>query len=984
MQPHSAHAESSPHGRMASAVAAYILLSTIAATGEPLTVALLDQPLLFAYGSWEGKSEVTGNGLVVGAPTGKGGGGCNAQLDLSAHAGKVPALRLRVGEGNGAQRITILLRDAAGNDGRWEFPLGEPGAGMVTALPLSGGSLAEPDWLNRGAALDLAHIVQWQLGGDWGDKPMEVGVERILLLAEQDDPEVAAARQERRGRDEAARKKVEGNLAAARAQVTHTPQSPWIERCYTVAPDVLAVSIRAREIVPGHIEPYVPQPGDTLEPKDYRADLIRNGQRVAKVIGPKLDTLVFDEQITGDPLLEILAGVPDTWAISSASDPAYATPTVPGKVSRKSKPVDWRFGGWVGDFAMRHIVYLQLPRPLTEGETYRLDCARINLRGPAHEFTYAPSTTWSEAVHNCQIGFRPDDPVKRGFVSVWLGTGGTHHYAEGLGFAVLDDATGTEVFRGKLAMAYSADQPESLWVKEPRNWNYTDVLRADFAEVTRPGTYRLHVDGVGCSYPFRIADDVWEKAFLVQMQGFYNQRSGIELGPPYSDYRRPRDLHPADGVRVLQSTYSILDGGSEGEGLEKGNTDEQVPEGWGGYHDAGDWNPRRMTHMRGNTDLLLELLLMHPGYFGNLSWALPKDYPVPPMLNEIMFEVDCFRRLQLPSGACRYGMETNGDPRDGEVSWRQTMDVYVYAPDPWSGFIYASVAARLAGVLERYDAELARTYRESAVRAMEWSEAEWAKVRGRPEVQERWEIPDDRNFAAIELYRVTGEKRWLDVFMEDTVLKDETPELFAWGKHVQQHAAFSYCLLPDSLADPAMKAKARRATLVMADRALEYAKGNAWGLTTSDKGRPLFQFFYTVPLAVDLVRAHYLTGDERYLAGIVQACLFAGGANPVNATFTVGVGTEWPHNPLKVDARLSGQPTPLGQTVYGPCDYLNWSDDFHTWPMKQLLSQASTPGPYEWPVPESFYDIWIYVAQDEYTVEGFGQNAYVWGYLAAR
>jgi len=49
-----------------------------------------------------------------------------------------------------------------------------------------------------------------------------------------------------------------------------------------------------------------------------------------------------------------------------------------------------------------------------------------------------------------------------------------------------------------------------------------------------------------------------------------------------------------------------------------------------------------------------------------------------------------------------------------------------------------------------------------------------------------------------------------------------------------------------------------------------------------------------------------------------------------------------------------------------------------------LLSGVNVPGPYEWPVPEAFYDIWIYVAQDEYTVEGFGQNAYVWGYLAAR
>jgi len=970
--------------RWLSALALLSLSRCGAAEGQPMAISSFDRPLLFAYGSWENVVSVEGNRLTIHGVDSRGGCGCDAELDLSAGVERMPALRVRVGAGNETATIALLLGDAAGNLSRFEFALPPPAPEPATLLPAKGGSLAEPDLLEKGGPLDLAHITQWQIGGDWSGRPMEVDVEAILLLAEADDPAVAVARQARRDRLEAERREAERRLAEARANVRHTPESPWVEACHAVAPDVLAVAIRARDIVPGRVEPYVPQPGDRLEDKGHRADLVREGEYVAKVIGRQRDTLVFDEAITGDALLEPLADLPETWAIHSATDAHYTTPRAPVKVSRKSKPVNWKLGGWVGDFAMRHIVYLSLPEPVVEGESYTVDCSGINLRELEHIFTYAPKVTWSEAVHCCQIGFRPDDPVKRGFLSVWLGTGGAQHYADGLGFAVLDDATGVEVYRGTLMMAYAADHAESMWVKEPRNWNYTDVLRADFSEVTRPGTYRLCVDGIGCSYPFRIAEDVWEKAFLVQMLGFYNQRSGIELGPPYSGYRRPRDLHPADGVRVVQSTHSVLDGGNDGEELEKGQTGELVPDGWGGYHDAGDWNPRRMTHMRNNTDLLLELLVMDPGYFGGLSWPLPEEYPVPAILNEIMFEVDCFRRLQLPSGACRYGMETNGDPRDGEVSWKQTMDVYVYAEDPWSGFIYASVAARLAGVLERYDARLAATYRESAVRAMEWSEAEWARVRARPGIAERWEIPDDRNFAAIELYRLTGERRWLDVFMEDTVLKDEQPELFAWGRHVQQHAAFAYTLLPDDLADADLKANARQATLTLAERALEYAKGNAWGLTTSDRGRPLFQFFYTVPLAVDLVRAHYLTGDAKYLAGAVQACLFPGGANPMNATFTVGVGHDWPHNPLKVDARLTGQPTPLGQTVYGPCDFLNWQDSFHTWPMNQLLSQASTPGPYAWPVPEAFYDIWIYVAQDEYTVEGFGQNAYVWGYLAAR
>lgn len=955
------------------------------AGAEPVTLTAFDQPLTFAYGEWQGKVAVQDGRLPIHGVNGKGGGGLVKLQDLTPYAGRMLALRLRVGPGNAAKGIMVLLADKSQNVARWEFALPAPGADPVTLLPVNGGTLAEPDGRSQGGPFSLAQIVNWQVGGDYTDKAVDVEVEQVLLLAEADDARVAAAREAHRAKIEADRKKAEEALAAARASVKHTPASPWVERCYAVAPDVLAVSIRAREIVPGHIEPYVAQAGDEVRPKDHRADLYRNGRFVAKVIGPKLDTLVFEDQIRGDALVELLAGRTETWSLSSGDDPNYREAVAPTAVGRKSKPMNWQKGGWgPGSFAMRHILYLKLPKPLVEGATYSLDCSRINLRDTAHEFKYAPRSTWSEAVHDCQIGFRPDDPVKRGFVSVWLGTGGVQHYADGLGFAVLDDASGKEAFRGKLEMSRRADQTEDMpGGKETRNWNYTDVLRADFSSLKAPGTYRLYVDGVGCSYPFRIANDVWEKAFLVQMQGFYNQRGGIELGPPYTEYRRPRDFNPADGLKVIQSSHSVLDEGNEWE-LAKHATGEIVPDAWGGYEDAGDWNPRRMTHMRNNTDLLLELLRLKPEYFGKISWPLPDQQPVPSLLKEIMFEVDCFRRLQLPNGACRFGLETEGDPRDAEVSWKQTMDLYAYAPDPWSSYLYASIAARLAGVLEGYDKKLAEVYKESALRAMQWAEGEWPKLRDTDVVTKHWEMPDDRNLAALELYRLTRDPHWHDVFMDGTVLKDPEPALDWWGKHIQLHAAFAYATLPEGLGDPALKAKARAGTIGFAEAALKYADGNAWNLTSGDKWRPLFGFFYSVPLAVDLVRAHYLTGDNKYLAGIVQACLFPGGANPMNATFTVGVGADWPHNPLKVDARITGQTTPLGQTVFGPVDYLHWQDGFHVWPMNSLLKDVTTPGPYEWPVPESFYDIWIYVAQDEYTVEGFGQNAYVWGYLASR
>lgn len=961
----------------------------VSAQAEPIVLSDLGQPLTFSYLNWKDKVQIQERKLIIRGVNSQGGAGCNQPMNLSGKGELTPALRLKVGPANEAGAVMLLLVDKAGTQERWRFQIKGKAVGeTVLALPDEGAVLSGGNVRDAAKPLDLANIAQWHIGGEFGGgKATDMEIEAILLVSEKDVPELAAAREAKAKQAEAEKQRRMQEIAKAKDAVTHTEDSPWVESVYTVAPDMLAVRIQAQEVTPAHQEPFVRQPGDAVsgEPRKKRV-LKRGGKDAAYVIGPQDDTLSFFQGIKGDPLLEPLVTLPETYRISSADDADYRQPVEPEKVFLKSKPTNWAQP--INKFPMRYVAYLKLARPLKPGKTYNIDLSGLNVREPRQSFAYIPEKVWSEAVHVAQIGFRPDDPVKRGFASVWLGTGGALSYPAGLKFQVVEDATGKPVYEGKLEVAKAADENETMWSNcAPVNWNKTSVYRFDFEALRKPGVYRVCVEGVGSSYPFEIAADVWQRAFVVQMKGFYNQRSGIKLGPPYSDFVRPRDHHPADGIQVWQSTFSEL-GDSGVKSLAAGKTDVLVPEAWGGYHDAGDWNPRRITHMQNNTDLLLELLEMFPGRFDKVEWKLPPDYPsLPPMLNEILFEVDCFRRLQMPHGGVRFGIETEDpeDPIAGEVSWNQSMHVYAYAPDPNASFIYAAVAARAAKVLERYDKKLAGVYKESALKAMAWAEPEWQKVKDLPAVQKkRWRAKDNRNFAAIEVYRLTGDKKWHDLFLEDTVLKDEKPDLFRYGKAVQQNAAFAYALLPDEQADPQLKKKAAIATEEMAGRSLAYAAGNAFNLTTPDRGRPQFQFFYTVPDVKDLVRAHFLTGNQKYLAGAVQAALFPSGANPMNATFTVGVGRDYPRNPLKVDALWTGQKAPLGQTVFGNCDFIHWKDNFHTWPMNLFLNKICQPNGYAWPIPEAFFDVFLYVAQDEYVVEGFGANAFAWGYLAAR
>ena len=289
-------------------------------------------------------------------------------------------------------------------------------------------------------------------------------------------------------------------------------------------------------------------------------------------------------------------------------------------------------------------------------------------------------------------------------------------------------------------------------------------------------------------------------------------------------------------------------------------------------------------------------------------------------------------------------------------------------------------------MLAAYDAKLAQSYRESALKAMDWAEQRWANGALDKAVEGmRWRVRDARNYAALELYALTRDGRWHDVFLQDTCLKDPNCNLFVWTDHDQRDAAFAYARLPEGLGEPQLKATAVKAMEAQAQMALDYAAGNAFHITSSDKWRPMFLGFYSTPLgAMELVRAHYLTGKAKYLDGALAAAMFSSGANPANTTYTSGLGSNPPVHPLHLDSRSTGQPAPEGLTTYGNNDFLHWKDSFQTWPITFKLSEICTPSAWDWPITEAYFDIFLFVAQDQYTVDAWGPNCFVWGYFAAR
>jgi len=937
-----------------------LLLSCRADTG----LNLFDRPLLFAYGSWEKKATVVDGRLELRGVTPQGGGGTNLELDLSGDARKSFEIRVKFAGKPPLQRLRLMLSDDKGNSGNYDFPMADAKPGVAELTPVEGAALENPTELKDGKTLNLSKIRQWQLIGDWSSTtPFDMDVLSVRTI----DPTEAILKSRA---DAKAKRLAEAQDRAEEARRLREqfgkvgPDSPKFEAIYAVAPDTIAIRIRQGVGTASQLLPYVPVADEKLEKQGDATVVVRNGQPFGYLFGNKTKQIKTFEKYSGDPLLSDFLADPAKYRLGDQ---------VPVQVSRKTKPVNSVQPGY--ELILRHTIFLRFAKPIAAGSALPLSLGKLNVQGAPTTWKFDPEQTWSEAVKVNQVGYRPGDPLKRGFLSVWLGTGGAQSYSSPK-FRVID-AAGKIAFSGEAKPTKLATEPENY--NRPENQTLTDVYSLDFSPLKTGGTYRLVVDGIGASYPFEIGEDAWFRAFRTQLRGLYNNRSGTELGPPYTPFKKPVDFKPGVTEDVFQSSYSVLEGGNEGQGLAKKATTEKVPEAWGGYHDAGDWNPRRVTHMA-VTAAQIELAELFPAYFAKKTWSIPNPGKLPDLLEEAKWELDLFRRLQKPDGGMPFGIETNGDPAAGEVSWNQSFPVYVYAPDVWSSWYYTAVARRFAEVARPYDPKLADAYTASAKKAFVWAEKKFAAEGGK---YARWEARDARNLAAAVLV-ANGDATAKAAFEATTSLRADNPNLFQYGSAVQSDAAFVVARAKPGRFDAAYKPRAISGLRQLAESTLKYTEGNAWGIGWPDPGKPPMLGFFTTTGGTELLRTYELTKEEKYLTAALKTTSFSLGANPDNIVYTTGLGSNSVRNPLKIDQRHTGQATPEGLTVYGSVDLAKWNDSFFTWPITWHVSRVAVPDAYSWPTTENYMDIYLYPAMTEYTVDIWAPNVFVWGYLAAR
>jgi hypothetical protein len=222
------------------------------------------------------------------------------------------------------------------------------------------------------------------------------------------------------------------------------------------------------------------------------------------------------------------------------------------------------------------------------------------------------------------------------------------------------------------------------------------------------------------------------------------------------------------------------------------------------------------------------------------------------------------------------------------------------------------------------------------------------------------------------MYRLTGDQKWHDEF------KRTLKVLYADGDFSKADfgttsGVASYALLPADKADSALQKQCRDALLKAADAKVRSINNLALGVRSERYkwDERLGQFW-------DLIPAHRLTGDRKYVDAMDRQAQFALGLNPSNASYMTGIGSR-EVVPFDFSARYTGGPYPDGLPTQGPGPRNIWRGER----TEVKLNRAGIYPAWEnWPWAESNFDM-REPPMTEHVVGGNMANLLMtWSYLA--
>ena len=681
------------------------------------------------------------------------------------------------------------------------------------------------------------------------------------------------------------------------------------------------------------------------------------------------------------------------WSFLSTDDADFSAVVNPSKIGRKTrgtefvKDVPW--GGNSSDprtkpWAAEHWVYLVFDKEMKPGKSYTLNTGALAKNGSTWTFSFDEKNLRSEAVHVNTLGYAPDAP-KYGYIYQWMGSLGNLDLTSysGKKFWVYKEGTELPVKQGTIKMRKGATNTETYQVNDTPNKNFlgAEVYDCDFSDIKNEGTFKLVVEGIGSSYPFKIgADPVWEAYYHVA-RSLYHQRSGIRLAPPYTapGYIRPVNQNTRvksdDGTsfagKLLYSDYSFMDwadadGGGASKAAIRAAAEGKTLNVAGWYHDAGDWDGY-YSHQR-IPIMLMTTWEFAPDRFGDNELNIPESgNGIPDLVDEASWLIKFNYRLRKELKSKEYSnggvggarvcadvyTEIDGSSESNLPSWKEKRRTVVTKADAFMTYLYAGETAQYACILKRLGKD-PRNFPVEMLDAVEFddmtkdnvnwiTEAEeaynWANSpANKPAKGTNYEAPLEiyKMYAAVNLFRLTGKTEY------HTAAKTELTKLTSassisgdkrWG-------VYSYLLSTNKKVDKNLQASLKNAIVSIATtNGINSANNRAcrWG---GDMWFPMLVGQATTPAALEPMIAALLTGDKKYADVVHTTADYFLGSNPLHTTWITQVGPRPAECGFHLDTRYNNKwKTYPGFIPYGP-----WSMAFGFTPYTWVIDGVSIQG----------------------------------------
>ncbi len=419
------------------------------------------------------------------------------------------------------------------------------------------------------------------------------------------------------------------------------------------------------------------------------------------------------------------------------------------------------------------------------------------------------------------------------------------------------------------------------------------VEAADFSGLRRAGRFFLEVPGVGRSWTFTIGTSVYKHTYYLAMRGFYGQRCGtaVDLGSEFPGYSHPAchlhgQFHPSSGM--------------------SGPRDNA-----GGWHDAGDYG-RYMVNSGVATGTLLWAWEIFGPRLRQIQLGIPETgNGTPDILNEARWNLEWMLKMQDADGGAWHKQTSEHFPgfiapdKDTLIS-----EVIGTGSPPYKSTCatadLAAVAAIAARVYKPFDAQFAARALDAAQRAWSWTE-KYPNVtfRNPPGVTTGEygdsNCADERLWAAVELWRTTGEAGYQQFFLAHYVeflASLDSPPAENW-KSLGPMALRSYVLSKRKGTDVKARAAIREGMLAAARGIAKETSANPYHVSLQAKDYVWGSNGIAAQYGVDLLIANVIAPNAEFVNAARDNLHYVLGRNTFSLCWVTQAGehsVEHPHH----------------------------------------------------------------------------------------